>query len=117
MSLYEQNILDFYKTYEEHPELFTKDNRDSLKRVRDTFSEGDSIEKISDTISLWCEDHPNILNVLLGCLPSGAGKRGPGSRPTRLTPKEALKLLENIIRQSNPDSGSPSSQPQTLPKE
>ena len=98
MSPYEQNILDFYKIYEEHPDLFTNEDRASLEALKASFSENDSIEKISDEIALWCEDHPNILNALLELPPSDTGERGPGGRPTHLTPKEALGLLDNIVR-------------------
>ncbi len=116
MSPYEQNILDFYKIYEEHPNLFTDSDRVSLEALKAIFSEDDSVEKISDAIALWCEDHPHILNVLLEIPPADTGERGPGNRPPRLTPKEALELLENIVRQSKPDSEPPSSQPQTPSK-
>ncbi len=116
MSPYEQNILDFYKIYEEHPDLFTDSDRASLETLKATFSEDDSIEKISDTIALWCEDHPHILNVLLEIPPKDTGERGPGGRPTRLTAKETLELLENIVRQSKPESESSSPQPQNPPK-
>lgn len=116
MSPYEQNILDFYKIYEGHPDLFTDSDRASIEALKASFSEEDSIEKISDAIALWCEDHPHILNVLLEIPPADTGERGPGNRPPRLTPKEALELLENIVRQSKPDSEPPSSQPQTPSK-
>ena len=116
MSPYEQNILDFYQIYEDNPELFTDDDRASLAELQATFSEDDNIEKISDEIALWCEDHPHILNILLEIPPGDTGERGPGGRPTRLTQKEALKLLENIVRQSKPDSESESPQPQTPPR-
>ena len=116
MSPYEQNILDFYKIYEEHPELFIDSILTSLADLRSTLSDNDSVEKISDAIALWCEEHSQILNALLELPPTDTGERGPGGRPTRLTPKEALELLENIVRQSKPDSESPSSQPQTSPQ-
>lgn len=116
MSPYEQNILDFYKIYEERPELFTDSDRVSLEALKEALSNENSIEKISDELALWCEEHPHILNVLLEIPPSDTGERGPGGRPTRLTPKEALELLDNIIRQSKPDSEPPSSQPQAPSK-
>ncbi|ASC71416.1 hypothetical protein XM38_023680 [Halomicronema hongdechloris C2206] len=136
MSPYEENILDFYKIYEEQPELFTDDDRASFEALKATFAEDDSIEKISDTIALWCEEHPNILNALLELPPSetserGAGGRstrlnpkevlglldnitrsGPAGRPTRLDPEETSELLDNIVRESETDSGSSSSPPQ-----
>lgn len=116
MSPYEQNILDFYKIYEENSELFTDDDRISLEALKASFSENDDIEKISDAIALWCEEHPKILDALLELPPIDTGERGPGGRPTRLTSKEALELLDNIVRQSKPDSESSSPQPQTPPK-
>lgn len=108
MSPYEQNILDFYKIYEEHPGLFTDDDRASLAQLQTTFSENDDIEKISDALALWCDDHPKILDQLLELPPSDTGERGPGGRKIRLTSKEALELLNNIVRQSKPDSEPPS---------
>ena len=116
MSPYEQNILDFYKIHEEHRDLFTDKDCASLEALRATFSENDSIEKISDAVALWCEDHPHILNVLLEIPPVDTGKRGPRGRPTNLTTKEALELLENIVRQSKPDTASSPSQTQTPPR-
>lgn len=119
VSPYEANILDFNYLIQEKPELLSDEDRVSLK---DLFSrlpedvEKVSIEKISDELALWCEEHPHILNVLLEIPPSDTGERGPGGRPTRLTPKEALELLDNIIRQSKPDSEPPSSQPQAPSK-
>ncbi len=116
MSPYEQNILDFYQIYKDHPNLFTEADRASLEALQATFSEDDSIEKISNEIALWCEDHPHILNVLLEIPPGDTSERGPGGRPTRLTPKKALELLDNLVRQSEIDSNSASSQPQAPPK-
>lgn len=98
MSPYEQNILDFYQIYEDNPEIFTEDDRTSLAELHVTLSEDDNIERISDEISLWCEAHPHILNILLEMPLAEAGERGPGGRPTRLTPKEALGMLDNITR-------------------
>ena len=71
MSPYEQNILDFYKIYEEKPELFTDADRASLETLRADFSDDDNIEKVSDAIALWCEAHPHILNELLEMPPDG----------------------------------------------
>lgn len=116
MSPYEQNILDFYKIYEDNPALFTDEARASLEALKATFSGDDSIEQISDAIALWCEEHPDILNALLELPPIDTGERGPGGPATRLTQKEALELLENIVRQSKPDSEPPSPQPSTPPK-
>lgn len=116
MSPYEQNILDFYKIYKDRPELFTNETRALLEALKVTLSEDASIEQISDAIALWCEEHPNILNALLELPPIDTGERGPGGPITRLTPKEALELLENIVRQSKPDSEPPSPQPLASPK-
>jgi hypothetical protein len=120
MSPYEQNIVDFYQIYQDRPDLFTDEDRASLEALKTGFSEDDSVEKISDEIALWCEAHPHILDMLLEIPPDDTDVRGPGGRPTRLTSKEALELLENVVRNSKPDSDSdsdsPSSQPQKPPK-
>ena len=116
MSPYEQNILDFYKIYEEKPDLFTDADRASLEILRAGFSDDDNIEKVSDAIALWCEEHPHILDVLLEMPPGDTAERGPGNRKTRLTTKETLGLLKNMVRQSKPDSEPPSSSPQTPSK-
>lgn len=118
-SPYEANILDFNYLVAEKPELISDENWASLEALLSRFpkdAEKVSIEQISDELALWCERHPKVLDALLEIPPTDTGERGPGGRPTRLTPKEALELLENIVRQSKPDSESPSSQPQTPPK-
>lgn len=136
MSPYEENILDFYKIYEEQPELFTNEDRASLDDLKTTFSAKDSIERISDEIALWCERHPHILNALLELPSSETSERaprgrltrlnpkevlglldnitrsGPAGRPTRLDPEETSELLDNIVRKSDTDSDSSSSPPQ-----
>ena len=116
MSPYEQAIVDFYQIYEDHPTLFTDEDCASLEALRATFSENDGIEKISNAIALWCKEHPHILHMLLEIPSNDTRERGAGGRPTRLTPKKALELLDNLVRQSKPDSKPASSQPQALPK-
>lgn len=108
LSPYEANILDFNYIVIEKPELLTDEDRASLAELLSTLPE--DIETVSDALALWYEARPHILNAILE-LPFGdTGERGPGGRKTRLTPKEAKDLLENIVRQSKP-----SSEPQSPP--
>lgn len=119
VSPYEANILDFNYLVAEKPELLSDEDRVSLEDLLSRLAkdaEKVSIEKISDELALWCERHPKVLDALLEIPPSDTGERGPGGRPTRLTAKEALELLENIVRQSKPEPEPPSSQPQTPPR-
>jgi hypothetical protein len=114
VSPYEANILDFNYLVTEKPELLSDEDLVSLETLLSNLPE--DIEKISDELALWCEDHPKVLDALLELPPTDTGERGPGGRPARLKPKEALELLDNIVRQSKPDSNPPSSQPQTPSK-
>lgn len=98
MSLYEQNIRDFSILYAYCPEVFTQDDLASLMELKATFSEKDGIEKISDDIALWCEARPRIYNALLEIPVAEDTQRGPGGQTTRLMPKEAMILLENMVR-------------------
>lgn len=98
MSLYEQNIRDFSGLFAERPELFTQEDLASFSELKRTFLEEERIEKISDTIALWCEARPHIYDALLEIPVAEDTQRGPGGRPTRLTTKEAMSLLENIVR-------------------
>ena len=98
MSLYEQNIRDFSGLYADCPELFTQKDLASFSELKATFSEEDSIEKISDAIALWCEAHPHIYNALLEIPVADDMQRGPGGRTTPVTSKGARDLLENIVR-------------------
>ena len=95
MSLYEQNIRDFSGLYTDRPELFTQADLNSFAELKATFSEEDSIEKISDEIALWCEARPRIYNALLEIPVADDAQRGPGGKPTPVTHKGIMSLLEN----------------------
>lgn len=45
MSPYQQNIVDFYKIYEEHPDFFSDKECTSLEGLKANFSEDDSIRR------------------------------------------------------------------------
>lgn len=98
MSLYEQNIRDFVGLYTDRSELFTPADLISITELKATFSEEDSVEKISDEIALWCEARPHIYNALLEIPVTDDIQRGPGGRPTPVTSKGVMSLLENIVR-------------------
>ncbi|MEO0644637.1 MAG: hypothetical protein AAFZ17_00565 [Cyanobacteria bacterium J06650_10] len=104
MSLYEQNIRDFSGLYADRPEVFTQKDLDDLAKLQSTFTSEDDIQKISDSIALWCEARPTIYNALLEIPPEDT-QRGPGGRPTRLTTTEAMSLLENIVRTESDNKG------------
>lgn len=115
MSIYEQNIQDFYKLYHDRPDLFTDADHASLSELITSLSGEDRIDKISDAIALWCEAHPPILNAFVE-LPPEETTRGAGNRPTRLSAKEALGLLDNMVRSDKPEMEPPDSKPQAPPR-
>ncbi|MBO3460148.1 hypothetical protein G7B40_000190 [Aetokthonos hydrillicola Thurmond2011] len=101
LSPYEENILDFVKIAQNQPNLFTAEDRAALGKLLATLP--DDIEQISDALALWYEDRPHILNTILDLpVEESASHRGPGGRKTRLSPKDAKDMIDNIVRQSTP---------------
>ncbi|MEC4817729.1 MAG: hypothetical protein SAK29_31320 [Scytonema sp. PMC 1069.18] len=101
LSPYEENILDFVKIAQTQPDLLTAEDRAALGELFATLP--DDIEEISDALALWYEDRPHILNTILDLpIEESASHRGPGGRKTRLNPKDAKDMIDNIVRQSTP---------------
>jgi hypothetical protein len=100
MSLYEQNIKNLVNLKQKCPELFTNEVCASLP---DWFTLPDDLEEISDAIVLWYKEHPQIKEKLREC-GTDSSQRGAKGSKTQITPQEAKRLLDNIVRQSKPPS-------------
>jgi hypothetical protein len=99
LSPYEQNILDFVYVLEQQPNLLTPEDRLSLEELL-TISP-DDVEQISNDITIWYENHPDIEAAIFE-LPINFLSRGPGGRQAKITPREAKELIENAVRRSKP---------------
>ncbi|ACC80970.1 hypothetical protein [Nostoc punctiforme] len=109
-SIHEQIIKDLNYIAQNNPELFTEEVRASLENLLSTLPDDlKDIEEISDAIVIWVEEHPQIHNTLMKLPISSSSERGAGGIPTRITPKEAKGLLDNIVRQSKSSSQSKTS--------
>ncbi len=97
LSPYEQNLLDFVYVLQQQPDLLTPETKSSLEDLLKRLP--DDVDEISNQITLWYENHPNIEGAIFE-LPTNSSERGAASRKTKMTPKEAKELIENAIRQS-----------------
>ncbi len=100
LSPYEQNIVDFAYVLQKKPDLLSLETKSSLEDLLKNLP--DDVNEISNQITLWYENHPNIEKAIFELLelPLNSSVRGAGNRKTKMTPKEAKELIENAMRQS-----------------
>jgi len=112
MSFSEQNIDAFIQLLTRQRSLFTPEYLAELEQVVAPLP--DDIEALSNAISEWCEEHPEIDEAQLKLLanPNNSGERTQGSKEDVVkTPNDELnkQTLKNAIQQSSSSQDSQSS--------
>lgn len=112
LSDYEENIITFVYLVQTKPELFTAEDHADLEDLLSTLP--DDVEEISNSIALWCEEHPPILDAILNIpIDDLDSLRAADGRATSLTGKESKEMLENSVTQSSQSKQPPSSSSKT----
>ena len=112
LSDYEENIITFIYLLQTQPDLFTSEDYANLKELLSTLP--DDVEEISNTIALWCEEHPQILDAILNIpIDDLDSLRAAEGRATPLTGVESKEMIENSVTQSNQSKQSQSSSSKT----
>ncbi|MEQ9483036.1 Rpn family recombination-promoting nuclease/putative transposase [Coleofasciculus sp. F4-SAH-05] len=110
MSFSEQNVAAFIELLTRQRSLFTPEDLAELEQVVAPLP--DDIEALSNAISEWCEEHPEVDEAQLKLLPDKSGERLPGSKEGKVkTPNYELnkQTLQNAIQQSSSSQDSQSS--------
>ncbi len=110
MPFSDQNVDAFIELLTEQRSLFTPEDLAELEELVAPLP--DDIEVLSNVISEWCEEHPEIDEAQLKLLPDNSGERAPGSKEGKVkTPNYELnkQTLQNAIQQSSSSKGSQSS--------
>ncbi len=110
MPFSDQNVDAFIELLTEQRSLFTPEDLAELEELVAPLP--DDIEVLSNVISEWCEEHPEIDEAQLKLLPDSSGERAPGSKEGKVkTPNYELnkQTLQNAIQQSSSSKGSQSS--------
>jgi hypothetical protein len=122
MSFHHQNVKAFIRLLETQSSLLSNQDKVDLNRLGDTLPK--EIEPISNIISAWYQDRPEILDAQLAILaPMYRGEttkeKGPGDTPlAEISPEEEKKLrelLENEIRRVCDNASSQESKPDKDP--
>mgnify|MGYP001800349635 CR=1 FL=1 len=101
MSDYEATVNNFIHLLRTQPKLFSKE--DNIQLIELLNSQSDDVKSLSNSISDWLEEHPQVDDALAE-LENNTAERGPGSRklnsniPKYQTDK---KSLLNAIQQSS----------------
>jgi predicted transposase/invertase (TIGR01784 family) len=109
MPFSDQNVDAFIELLTEQRSLFTLEDLAELEELVAPLP--DDIEVLSNVISEWCEEHPEIDEAQLKLLPDNSGERAPGSKEGNVkTPNYELnkQTLQNAIQQSSSSSDSQS---------
>jgi predicted transposase/invertase (TIGR01784 family) len=109
MPFSDQNVDAFIELLTEQRSLFTLEDLAELEELVAPLP--DDIEVLSNVISEWCEEHPEIDEAQLKLLPDNSGERSPGSKEGNVkTPNYELnkQTLQNAIQQSSSSSDSQS---------
>ncbi|MBD0347493.1 MAG: Rpn family recombination-promoting nuclease/putative transposase [Coleofasciculus sp. Co-bin14] len=110
MSFSEQNVDAFIELLTHQRSLFTPEYLGELEELLAPLP--DDIEVLSNAISEWCEEHPEIDEAQLKLLPDNSEERAPGSKEGNVkTPNYELnkQTLQNAVQQSSSLKGSQSS--------
>ncbi len=108
MSDYEINVNNFIYLLKTQPSLFSQEENTELIQLLD--SQSDDIKSLSNLISDWCAEHPEVDDALAeieDIILNQVAERGPGSKKTNFNiPKYQLdkKTLLNAIQQSSTTS-------------
>ncbi|WP_414585231.1 hypothetical protein [Scytonema sp. PCC 10023] len=100
MSDYESSVNIFIHVLTTQPSLFSKEDRDELIQLIET--QPDEIESLSNTISDWCSEHPEVDEALAEI--EELTERAPGEKRANTNiPKYELdkKHILNSIQQSS----------------
>ena len=101
MSDYEATVNNFIHLLKTQPKLFLKEDNTQLIELLN--SQSDDVKSLSNSISDWLEEHPQVDDALAE-LEKNTAERGPGSRklnsniPKYQTDK---KSLLNAIQQNS----------------
>lgn len=101
MSVYEVTINNFIHLLKTQPNLFSKEENTKLIQLLN--SQSDDIQSLSNTISDWCEKHPQVDDALAE-LEGNVTERAPGSTKANSNiPKyeHDKRTLINAIQQSS----------------
>ncbi|WP_414619975.1 hypothetical protein [Calothrix sp. CCY 0018] len=99
MSDYEVTVNNFIHLLKTKPSLFSKEENTKLAQLLN--SQSDDIQSLSNTISDWCEKHPQVDDALAEL--EDITQRAPGTTKVNSNiPKYELdkKTLINAIQQS-----------------
>ncbi|NEP28717.1 hypothetical protein [Moorena sp. SIO3I6] len=99
----EQNIEAFIELIKDYPSVFIAENRTDLEQQIDKFPE--DVESLSEAISAWCLEHPDILIALTDQLDSMFGStseddRGQAESNPKPQPKDYKTDIKNKMRES-----------------
>lgn len=100
MSDYEVTVNNFIYLLKTQPELFSKEEKTELVQLVN--SQSDDIQSLSNTISDWLEEHPQVDDALAEL--ESITERAPGSTKANSNiPKYELdkRTLINAIQQSS----------------
>jgi hypothetical protein len=103
MSTYEMTINIFVHLLKTQSLLFSQEDRDELVRLID--KQPDEIQSLSNAISDWLSEHPQV-DEALGEFES-IGEKAPGTKQANINiPKYELdkKHIINAIQQSSPSA-------------
>ncbi|HBB36216.1 MAG TPA: hypothetical protein DDZ80_15690 [Cyanobacteria bacterium UBA8803] len=98
----EQNVDAFIELLTEQRSLFSSEDFAELEELVAPLP--DDIEELSNAISEWCEQHPEIDEAQLKLIPDNSETRVPGSKESKVkTPNYELnkQTLLNAIQQSS----------------
>ncbi len=101
MSDYEVTVNNFIHLLKTQPNLFSKEENTKLIQLLN--SQSDDIQSLSNTISDWCEKHPQVDDALAE-LEGNVTERAPGSTKANSNiPKyeQDQRTLINAIQQSS----------------
>jgi DNA-binding SARP family transcriptional activator len=102
LSFPEQNVDAFIELLTHQRSLFIPEYLAELEQLIAPLP--DDMEALSNAISEWCEQHPEIDEAKLKLLPNDSGEKASGSKAGNLkTPNDQLnkQTLQNAIQQSS----------------
>ncbi|MEQ9354505.1 Rpn family recombination-promoting nuclease/putative transposase [Coleofasciculus chthonoplastes] len=110
LSFPEQNVDAFIELLTEQYSLFSSGYLAELEQLLAPLP--DDIEELSEAISIWCEQHPEIDEAQLKLLPDNSSEKAPGSKEGKVKPPNYelnKQAILNAIQQSSDSKDSQSS--------
>ncbi|NEO81232.1 hypothetical protein [Moorena sp. SIO4G3] len=103
----EHRIKAFIDLIKDQPSVFLPENRIDLEQQIDKFPE--DVESLSEAISAWCLEHPDILIALSDKPDSMFGstprkQMGPGESNPKPKPEDYKTNIKNQMRESFPET-------------